>query len=48
MANINIKLPEDVHKKLKIEAINNDKTLKDYIVLKLSKDFKKTAGGKSD
>lgn len=42
MANINIKLPEDVHKRLKIEAINNNSTLKDYIVFKLSKDFKKS------
>lgn len=37
MTNINIKLPEDLHKQLKIEAINNDKTLKDYIIMKLSK-----------
>lgn len=36
MANINIKLPEEVHKKLKIEAINNNTTLKEYIVMKLS------------
>jgi hypothetical protein len=36
MANINIKLPEDVHKKLKIEAINKNITLKEYIVMKLS------------
>jgi len=35
MANINIKLPEEVHKQLKIEAINQDMTLKDYVIKKL-------------
>lgn len=35
MANINIKIPEDIHKQLKIEAIKKDMTLKEYIVLKL-------------
>ncbi len=48
MANINIKLPEDVHKQLKIEAINNDKTLKEYIVLKLSGDLKKAERGRRE
>jgi predicted HicB family RNase H-like nuclease len=41
MANINIKIPEDVHKQLKIEAINKDLTLKDYIILKLKDKVKK-------
>ena len=41
MANINIKIPEDVHKKLKIEAINHDLTLKEYIIKKLSEKVKK-------
>jgi predicted HicB family RNase H-like nuclease len=36
MANINIKIPEDVHKQLKIEAIKQDLTLKEYIIRKLS------------
>ncbi|MCC7574195.1 toxin-antitoxin system HicB family antitoxin [Candidatus Woesearchaeota archaeon] len=35
MANINIKIPEDIHKQLKIEAITRDMTLKEYIIQKL-------------
>jgi len=37
MANINIQVPDDIHKKLKIEAISKDSTLKDLIIKKLSK-----------
>lgn len=40
MANINIKLPEDVHKQLKIEAINSNLTLKEHIIKKLSSNLK--------
>lgn len=31
MVNINIQLPETLHKELKVTAISNDKTLKDLI-----------------
>ena len=31
MVNINIQLPEELHKELKLEAISNDKTLKGLI-----------------
>lgn len=42
MANINIKLPEEVHRQLKIEAINQGITLKDHIIQKLSEMQKET------
>ena len=32
MTRINIELPDELHKKLKIEAVNKDQPLKDYIV----------------
>ncbi|HLC74666.1 MAG TPA: toxin-antitoxin system HicB family antitoxin [Candidatus Nanoarchaeia archaeon] len=32
MTRINIELPPELHKTLKIEAINSNKPLKDYIV----------------
>lgn len=41
MANINIQIPDEIHKKLKIEAIEQDATLKDIIVGKLSRYAKK-------
>lgn len=41
MANINIKIPDEVHKKLKIEAIQQDSTLKEIIIQKLTKYTKK-------
>jgi len=35
--NINIEIPDDVHKILKVKAIQEDKTLKDLIIEVLSK-----------
>ena len=36
MANINIEIPDDVYKKVKLAAIMQDKTVKDYVIEKLS------------
>jgi hypothetical protein len=35
--NINIELPETLHRELKIKAIESDKTLKDVVIEILSK-----------
>jgi len=32
MANINIEIPDELHKKLKLHSIRNDKCLKDDII----------------
>ncbi len=32
MANINIAIPEEIHKKLKINSIHEELTLKEYII----------------
>ncbi len=40
MANINIQIPDDLHKKLKVEAIQEDTTLKELIIKKISKNSK--------
>lgn len=32
MVNINIHIPDELHKKLKIEAVKQDSTLKDLII----------------
>lgn len=45
MVNLNIELPDEVHKSLKVQAINEDKTLKELIVLKLASALD---GGKKD
>ena len=37
MANINIEVPDELHKKLKMHSIRNDKSLKDEIIDLLSK-----------
>jgi DNA-directed RNA polymerase subunit L len=36
MVNLNIDLPDEVHKSLKFQAIKEDKTLKNLIVSKLA------------
>ena len=41
MVNINIQIPDDLHKKLKLEAINKDTTLKEHIIQKLEDKIKK-------
>lgn len=35
--NINIEIPEDIHKKLKIKALKEDKTLKELVIEILNK-----------
>ncbi len=35
MVNINIEIPDDVHKKAKLSAIQEDKTLKEFVVEKI-------------
>jgi hypothetical protein len=35
--NINIELPENLHKELKLKALENDKTLKDLVIELLDK-----------
>lgn len=42
MSNINIAISDELHKKLKLEAVKTDKTLKELIVLKLRKEAGKT------
>jgi len=40
MANINIKIPDELHKKLKVEAAVNSITIKDHIIKNLEDYFK--------
>jgi len=37
MVNINIEIPEELHKKIKLASIVQDTTLKDYIIKVLEK-----------
>ncbi|MEM2131072.1 MAG: hypothetical protein QXR96_00980 [Candidatus Woesearchaeota archaeon] len=41
MTNINIEIPDELHKKLKIQSAIEEKTLKDYIVYVLEEKIKK-------
>lgn len=36
MANINIEIPDEVYKKVKLTAIMQDKTVKEYVIEQLS------------
>lgn len=40
MVNINIEIPEELHKKIKLASIVKDLTLKDYIINVLEKKAK--------
>ncbi len=40
MVNINIKIPDELHKKLKLEAIQSDTTLKQLIIQKIKEKTK--------
>jgi hypothetical protein len=40
MVNINIEIPDDLHKKIKTACVMNDMTMKDYILLVLEKKSK--------
>ncbi|MFC1648644.1 hypothetical protein ACFL1B_04255 [Nanoarchaeota archaeon] len=44
MTRINISIPDELHKKLKLEAVKTDRTLKNYIIEVLDK---KQRGGAS-
>jgi predicted HicB family RNase H-like nuclease len=41
MVNINIEIPDDVHKKVKLAAVLADKTIKSYIIDALAENLKK-------
>jgi len=42
MTNININIPNDLHKKAKMECIRKGKTLKEYVILVLEERLKKS------
>jgi hypothetical protein len=35
LTNINIEIPDDIYRKVKIAAVSSDKTVKDYVIQKL-------------
>jgi len=39
MTNINIEIPDDLHKQIKIEAVKQDSTIKEYIIKNLKRKF---------
>jgi len=39
MVNINIEIPDELHKRLKIASLLHDATLKEYIITTLEKRF---------
>jgi hypothetical protein len=41
MTNVNIEIPDELHKKLKIQCAVEEKTLRDYIVQSLEDRLKK-------
>jgi hypothetical protein len=41
MVNINIKIPEDLHKKIKMKAVEKDMTIRDLIIKILEDSDKK-------
>ncbi len=41
MTNINIEIPDELHKKLKIQCAVEETTLKDYIVITLEEKLQK-------
>ncbi len=40
MTNINIEIPEELHKKIKLRSVIEEKTLKGFIIEKLEEKFK--------
>jgi hypothetical protein len=46
MVNINIAVPDDLHKKLRVEAAVKDTTLKDLIIAVLDEQIKTSSGSK--
>ena len=41
MTNINIEIPDDLHKKIKLNAVKEDTSIKEYIIKILGKVTKK-------
>jgi hypothetical protein len=41
MANINIEIPDEVYKRVKLAAILGDQTVKDYIIAKLEAEMRR-------
>jgi hypothetical protein len=41
MANINIEIPDDVYKKVKLEAIMADMTVKDLVIKKIDEGLRR-------
>ncbi len=41
MANINIEIPDEVYKKVKLDAIMQDKTVKEHIIQKLDEGLRR-------
>ena len=41
MANINIQIPDELHKKIRLEAVKTDMTIKEYIITTLEEKQKK-------
>jgi len=40
MVNINIKIPDELHKKLKLTAVQKEITIKEYIIKLIEKELK--------
>ncbi|MBU0471069.1 MAG: hypothetical protein KKF65_00465 [Nanoarchaeota archaeon] len=41
MTNINIEIPEEIHKQVKLKAVLEDLTIKQYVINNLEKEFLK-------
>lgn len=44
---IHVRLPEKVHKKLRIRAAEDDKTIQDWVLQAIVRELKRTEGEKS-
>ncbi len=42
MTNINIQIPDELHKKLKLSAVQKETTIKEYIIKIIEKEIEKT------
>ncbi len=40
MTNINIQIPDELHKKLKLKAVEKDITIKEYLIRVMEKEFR--------
>ncbi len=41
MVNINIRVPDDVHKQVKLAAVKSGKTIKEYIIERLEEELRR-------